>query len=580
MSLRNPEEKTGFRSGGREPSDGPSTGKYVGRRRRRIAGPLIVACAVVAVLVMADYWVNADKVYYGVRIGEMDLGGKTPAEAETMVRERTGGALERVRFTEGPEGASRSAEEMGVDFDVEGTVAEAYAVGREGNIVERLGERIEAFLGTVSVPADVRYDPEVAREEVERLANELDAKPVEGSVAIEGAEVVVSPSERGYRTDVDGTMQSVSQSVDALDGDVPVAGEVLEPEITTEEAEEAAERARAAMSGPLTMVHEGEEWTVEPAEIGQALDIEPEDGRISVSLRKGGLGTHLGDMFETLTVEPREARYVVNSPQDIAIEPSQTGRRIEDAQYFESLKTGIFEGQRRFEVPTATDYPELTTDEAEKLKPTDLLGEYSTNYLTYDDTPGRVTNLQLAADAVNNTMLAPGEVFSFNALAEPLDYEETKVIVRGRVDEAEGGGLCQVSSTLYMAANYAGLDIIERSPHYAELPYIRPGFDATVWFGAIDMKFKNTTDSYLLIQEGVDTTTGNVYAAIYGQPTGLDVQMNSEKVAEYEDQKGDPVTEWVTYRTVSRNGEVIEDGVYHEDTYKFLKPENEERETG
>jgi vancomycin resistance protein YoaR len=580
LSLRNPEEKTGLRSESRDQGNETPPAKYVGRRRRRIAGPLIVACAVVAVMVMADYWVNAGKVYYVVRIGDMDLGGKTQAEAENMVRQRTDGALEQIRFTEGPEDASRSAEEMGVDFDVEGTVDEAYAVGREGNVLERLGQRVDAFLGTITIPADVEYDPEVARAEVERLARELDAEPVEGSVAVEGAEVVVGKSKEGYKTDVDGTMENVGRSVDALEGDVPVAGRVLEPEITTPEAEEAAERARTAMSGPLTMVHEDEEWTVEPAEVGEALDITAEDGEISVSLRKGGLGTFLGDMFETLSVEPREAEYVVNSPEDIAIEPGQPGRRIEDAKYFESLKTGIFEGQRRFEVPTVTDYPELTTDEAEKLKPTELLGEYSTNYMTYDDTEGRVTNLQIAADAVNNTMLAPGEVFSFNALAEPLDYEETKVIVRGRVDEAEGGGLCQVSSTLYMAANYAGLDIVERSPHYAELPYIRPGFDATVWFGAIDMKFKNTTDGYLLIQEGVDTSTGNVYAAIYGQPTGLEVQMNSEKVNEYEDDEGNPVTEWVTYRTVSRNGEVIEDGVYHEDTYKYLKPENEDRDTG
>jgi vancomycin resistance protein YoaR len=580
LSLRNPEEKTELPGQNRHSNSEPSSGKYVGRRRRRIAGPLIVACAVVAVMVMADYWVNADKVYYGVRIGDMDLGGKTPAEAERMVRERTDGALEQIRFTEGPEDISRSAEEMGVNFDVEGTVEEAYAVGREGNVVQRLRQRVDAFLGTITIPADVEYDPAVARAEVERLARELDAEPVEGTVAIEGAEVIVGESERGYETNVDGTMENVGRSVDALNGDVPVAGEVLEPEITTPEAEDAAERARTAMSGELIMVHGDEEWTVEPAEIGQALDIAPEDGEISVTLRKGGLGTFLGDMFETLSVEPREAEYVVNSPEDIAIEPGQPGRRIEDTKFFESLKTGIFEGQRRFEVPTAIDYPELTTDEAEKLKPTDLLGEYSTNYLTYDDTEGRVTNLQIAADAVNNTMLAPGEVFSFNALAEPLDYEETKVIVRGRVDEAEGGGLCQVSSTLYMAANYAGLDIVERSPHYAELPYIRPGFDATVWFGAIDMKFKNTTDGYLLIQEGVDTTTGNVYAAIYGQPTGLDVQMTSEKVNEYEDDEGNPVTEWVTYRTVSRDGEVIEDGVYHEDTYKYLKPENEDRDTG
>jgi len=144
------------------------------------------------------------------------------------------------------------------------------------------------------------------------------------------------------------------------------------------------------------------------------------------------------------------------------------------------------------------------------------------------------------------------------------------------VDTAEGGGLCQVSSTLYMAASLAGLDVIERSPHYAELPYIRPGFDATVWFGAIDMKFKNTNDSYVLVREWVDPSTGWVYAQIWGQPNGTDVQMSSEKVGEWKDEEGNPVTQWVTYQKVTKNGRVVFDDVLHTDTYQYLKPAAED----
>lgn len=212
------------------------------------------------------------------------------------------------------------------------------------------------------------------------------------------------------------------------------------------------------------------------------------------------------------------------------------------------MASGLFEGNRAYEVPVVSAEPKLTTAEARRMKPTTLLGEYSTNYLTYDDTPGRVENLEISSNAVNDTMLAPGEVFSFNGLAGPLDYAETKVIQRGRVDTAEGGGLCQVSSTLYMAVNLAGLKPIEQQPHYAELPYIRPGFDATVWFGTIDFKFKNTNDSYVLVKESVDRTTGDVTAQIWGRPNGKEVKMSSRKVDEWEDAEGNPATKWVTVR--------------------------------
>ena len=166
--------------------------------------------------------------------------------------------------------------------------------------------------------------------------------------------------------------------------------------------------------------------------------------------------------------------------------------------------------------------------------------------------------------------MAAGEVFSFNELAAPLDYNETKVIVGGKIDKADGGGLCQVASTLYMAANYAGLDVVERHPHYAELPYIRPGFDATVWFGSLDMKFENTTSGYVLLKERVGED-GYLYTEIYGRPTGSDVTMSSERVSASPDS-----TSWVTRQTFEQAGKALFDGVLHRDNYQPLVGENGE----
>jgi vancomycin resistance protein YoaR len=198
-----------------------------------------------------------------------------------------------------------------------------------------------------------------------------------------------------------------------------------------------------------------------------------------------------------------------------------------------------------------------------------LLGEYATNY-TWDADPGRRVNLAVASTAINDTVLAPGEVFSFNEAVAPLSFRPAKVIIGGKVDYAEGGGLCQVSSTLYMAANYAGLEILERSPHSAELPYIRPGFDATVWPGLMDMRFRNDTGSYVVIKEWM-STDGNVYARIYGPPTGKQVAMGSYRSDAGTNAKGERFIEWKTYKTVTRNGRVLFNGLLHTDTYRELK---------
>jgi vancomycin resistance protein YoaR len=569
LDLRKPRAGTG-------PEEGSSGGFFESPRRKKggrrgIAGPLIVACAVIAMLVAGDYWMNAGKIYRGVEVGTIALGGKTPAQAEDIIRERTTGALKEIRFS-GPEEYTRTAGQMGVDFNVAATVEEAYAVGREGNVFERLGERFGALYGTVEIPPEVDYRPELARAEVEQLAARLDEEPREAELNIVGPEVEVVRSAEGYETDVAATMQSVDRAVDDMTGEAEIVGEVLEPRVNTQEAEDAAERARQAMDGQLVLTAQDQRWTLSPAEIGAALDVAEKDGELQVALDRERLRDGLANVYADLTVEPVEADFVING-SEVSVTPSQTGVSIQDEKFLNALEEGIFEGQREYAVPVVIDEPELTTAEAEKLKPTELLATYDTNYLTYDDSPGRVENLEIASEAVNGTFLAPGEVFSFNALAAPLEYHDTKVIVGGRVDTAEGGGLCQVSSTLYMAANYAGLDVIERHPHYAELPYIRPGFDATVWFGALDMKFENTSPGYILIQQWVDESTGTVHAAIYGRPSGIEVDMSSRKVAEYTDSEGNPVTDWVTYQTVTQNGEVIFDDVLHEDTYKYLKPE-------
>ena len=144
-----------------------------------------------------------------------------------------------------------------------------------------------------------------------------------------------------------------------------------------------------------------------------------------------------------------------------------------------------------------------------------------------------------------------------------LDYHVTHVIVNGAETTDEGGGLCQVTSTLYNAALFAGMEVTERTAHYSQLPYIRPGMDATVWYGGpgtsddLDMKFKNTSDGYVLIEEYV-ADDGYIYANVYGVPDKVDVEMSSEKLWMTED-----ASEWVTYYTRTENGEVA-----YEDKWK------------
>jgi vancomycin resistance protein YoaR len=414
---------------------------YARRRRNAI---LALLAGLLLVVVAVWHLTGADEIRRGIQIGEVDVGGMTRDEAREAVERHAAGAFEEIRFGDGV--FSVPGEKLGVKVDAASAVGEAYSVGREGWVGERVLDVLRAYLGGIQIDSDVEYREEAARGILEDVAREFYEKPQNATFRVtEGGQVEVKKGRQGRVLDQEETLANL-------------------------------DRALADMSS---------------------------------------------------------------------------------------------------EVPVAADYkkPEVSTQEVQGLKPTEVIGKYRTDF-RWDSNPSRKANMRLAAGAINNTLLAPGEVFSFNEVASELDYASAKTFSDGGVAYADGGGLCQVSSTLYMAAQYAGLEIVERHPHYAVLPYIKPGFDATVWFGEPgsgwgeqDMRFRNNTDAYVLVREWVDEK-GFLNAEIVGQPTGKKVKMRTEKIFE----RPNRGIKWATYKTVTKDGKVLFDGLIHEYIYSYNPP--------
>ena len=507
-------------------------------------------------LVAADFWLNTGKIHRGVEVGSVSLGGKTPSEARQIVRDQAMGPLKEIEFS-GPGQFTRSAQEMGVDFNVDETVDKAYAVGREGNLLERLSERLRASFGGATIPPDIDYRPEKARAEVREIAGQVDHPPREADVKIFGSEVEVTESRDGYELNPAATMASVDSAIDGMSGKASLKGDVLEPHVTTAEAETAAKKARGALSEQLVLKAEGKTWTISPADLGSAMDVTKEDGKIDVSLNRDRLDGVLTNVYNDLTVKPVEASYDFDSNGNVIVNPSRDGRTVAGDKLIDSIQGGIFDGKREYQVQTTVDKPTYTTAGLEAKKPSTLLGTYKTNYtLSTDRSEERVANLNIASEEVSGTFVAPGEIYSMNETVSDADYEVSHVIVDGEEAKAEGGGLCQVTSTLYNAALFSGLEIVARTPHDSQLPYIRPGMDATIWFGGADMQFKNTTDGYLLLEEYV--AGDYVYANVYGVPQDVNVEMSSEPV--WMTKNG---SEWVTYYKRWENGKLAYTDQWH-----------------
>lgn len=568
----------------RSPDENPRGAKNKPRRKRSGWKPggsrfgfleiALIACAVLAVLSVLDTLANRGEIYRGVEVAGIDVGGETPNEARQILSERLmSEAPQQVEISGSDETISLGSEDLGINFNLDSTVERAQEVGRTGGIFQRLLERVKASLGMMEIEAEPEYNTELVSAVIGDFAADVNREPQNATIMLSGTQANVQEGQEGYRIDQEATGNSVRRAVGDLSGDAEIVGGPVDPPLSTEEAEAAAERINTALEAPVTFGSSDQTWELAPEQTTQILAVENTRSGVELGVNPQQLQALLPDMYEGLQTEPKDAGFVFVDGA-IEVEDAKPGQQVAEGRLVEDLEANLFDGQHNFEVPLNDGrQPEFTTQEAESMKPTELLGKFRTDYGMVKDPDGnRTYNLNIAADAINNTILAPGEIFSVNDTVSQLDYKEAKVFQEGLIQYAEGGGLCQVASTMYMAATRAGLEIVERHPHYALLEYIRPGYDSTVWFGDIygngelDSRFRNNTDSHILLREWVDED-GYMYGEVWGQPNNRSVDLRSEEV-----DKTNSSSTWVTYKTIEENGEVVEEDRAYKDTYYSLGP--------
>jgi vancomycin resistance protein YoaR len=228
------------------------------------------------------------------------------------------------------------------------------------------------------------------------------------------------------------------------------------------------------------------------------------------------------EMEKQFSVSPKNAKL----DQHGNIIPEQLGLSVNRQAFTENFYSFFFEqSTSTLEIPMYPVYPKVDSELLSDIKNI-RIGRYITSFNPRNKK--RSVNIKLAVEAINNHVVFPGETFSFNKVVgkrtSEKGYEKAKVIVRGEYAEDIGGGICQVSSTLFNAVDSAGLKIVQRFSHSRHVPYIPPGRDATVsWYGP-DFEFKNMYNQPILIQA---RTFGNL----------LVIKLYSSEVIEYKPKK-------------------------------------------
>ena len=280
--------------------------------------------------------------------------------------------------------------------------------------------------------------------------------------------------------------------------------------------------ARTAVSAPVTLRVGPTTFRLPRWRVAQLLEL-PAGGETRVRLGGSQASTWLAALKKSVDAAPRDATFRVVAG-GIETVPARVGRTLDLASARAAIERAMLSPTNRAAtVATVTTQPERTTADAKAMGITGIVGSYTT---TYGGTPGRLHNVQLVARLIDGALVAPGARFSFNETTGERNaakgFEEAPVIINGELQTGIGGGVCQVSTTVFNAAFEAGLSIEKRTNHALYISHYPTGRDATVNYPDLDLVFRNDTDKWLLLRTFVGP--GSLTVNLYGMPTGRRVE--------------------------------------------------------
>ncbi|MCX7832492.1 MAG: VanW family protein [Actinobacteria bacterium] len=266
----------------------------------------------------------------------------------------------------------------------------------------------------------------------------------------------------------------------------------------------------------LILTYDDVEYEIKGKDLIKTLESGVVDGKLTFIIRPDKLKEVARNFFESLEKEPKNASFAVVEGR-VVIVPEKLGVAVDATRTAEIASRQLLISQRAtVEVYLREVYPEITSKEAKTFGIKEMISSFTTEY--NPNQTARVTNIKLLAKLLDGQLIAPGEVFSFNQRIGPRTLERgfklAPTIVNGRLVDTAGGGACQVGTTLFNTAFFAGLKIIERHNHSFLINHYPAGRDATVSYGGYDLKFKNDYRSWILIK--AYATQSKITISFYG----------------------------------------------------------------
>src|SRR6266508_686848 len=506
-----------------------------------LAGGLMLFFGAVIIWTLGYQLIYSGRIFPGVSVAGVDVSGLSPNNAALKLSQALSYPFTgKILFRNGDQTWVASPEELGMVFDPSASALSAYHLGRKGGLFGALAGQIRARSGGTDVSPVIIFDQRVAYNYLQNIAAQSNQPVKEASLRLDGTNVVAEPGKVGRLLNLDTTLIYVAAQLQSFrDGEVPLIIEEAAPSIMDISAQ--ADEARRIISQPLVLTlpnyREGDPgpWTYDVAVVAKMIAVSRVDNggqaEVRVGLDPTALRQILNDLKPFVDRSPVNSKFIFNDAtlQLDLMANSQIGRVMDVEASVTAINDALMRGEHTVLLSVAEQQPAVTdTATAADLGITQLVAKHTSYF--YGSSEPRIQNIVAASARYHGVLIAPGETFSMGSELGDVSLEngfaEALIIYGGRTIKGVGGGVCQVSTTLFRTVFFAGYPVVERIPHAYRVSYYEmtasgsvdsnlAGLDATVYFPLVDFKFTNDTPYWLLMETYVDVSARTLTVKLY-----------------------------------------------------------------
>ncbi len=514
-----------------------------------LSGGVALFVGIVLVWTIGYQLAYAGRIFPGVTAAGIDLSGLSPNAAaaklgQTLSYPNTG----KILFRDGEHLWVASPAELGMVFDANASANAAYRYGRGGGFLTALTAQVDARGLGMDVAPVVIFDQRVAYAYLQNIARQINQPLTEAVLNVDGTNVVAESGRLGRNLNLDATLIYVASQLQSFrDGEVPLVIQETAPRFL--DISEQAALARSMISQPFLMTLRNPDngdllsWTFDIPVLANMLRVTPVESngeaKLQVGLDEGALRKSLTDLKAFIDRDSQEPRFLFDraTGQIEAIGASSIGRILDVDASAAAINNALQLGEHNVGLVVVEKQPAVTDQAtAAELGITQRIALQTTYF--YGSSESRIQNIVTAAEQYDGLLIAPGEVFSMGSVLGDVSlengYAEALIIFGGRTIKGVGGGVCQVSTTLFRTVFMAGFPVVERYSHAYRVSYYEldrsgavdsnfAGLDATVYFPLVDFKFKNDTPYWILMETTVNVSARSITWELFSTSDGRSV---------------------------------------------------------